>query len=39
MKEPGVAVTEVISEPMGSHSTSSEQAAEVPGIKIIITLL
>lgn len=32
------AATEVISGPMGSHSTQSERAAEVPGIKIIITL-
>lgn len=38
-KEPGVAAaTEVISGPMGSHSTQSEGAGEVPGIKIIITL-
>lgn len=31
------AATEVISGPMGSHSTQSELATEVPGIKIIIT--
>lgn len=31
LKGPGVAaVTEVISGPMGSHSTHGEQAAEVP---------
>lgn len=39
LKEAGVAAaTEVISEPMGSHSTQREQAGEVPEIKIIITL-
>lgn len=39
LKEPGVAAaTEVISGPMGSHSTQREQAGEVPEIKIIITL-
>ncbi|CAF92628.1 unnamed protein product [Tetraodon nigroviridis] len=39
LKEPGVAAaTEVISGPMGSRSTQREQAGQVPGIKIIITL-
>lgn len=39
LKEPGVAAaTEVISGPMGSHSTQREQAGKVPEIKIIITL-
>lgn len=39
LEEPGVAAaTEVIRGPMGSHSTQREQAAQVPGIKIIITL-
>jgi len=39
LEEPGVAAaTEVISGPMGSHSTQRERPAQVPGIKIIITL-
>lgn len=39
LRETGVAAaTEVISGPMGSHSTQREQAGEVPEIKIIITL-